>query len=107
MDESDWRDLFERFHIRVKRDRRWFFNTGRVPQHQGEDIPGLYLNRNRHHQIYLSARQEDEGCYPDRLWDRLDAGSLKQKDRLRINVAPKLDMEEEAMDTLLHCLGLV
>ena len=36
MDEpEEWRELFERFDIRVKREGRRFFNTDRVLQHQG------------------------------------------------------------------------
>ena len=108
MDEREWRALLNQFDIYVReKDDGRFFNVGRVLRYHGEGIPGLYLNLNRHGQTYLTARQEDEGCYPDRLWDWIDAGRLKQKDWPHINVAPKLDMKELAMEHLLRCLGLV
>ena len=80
MDEREWRALLNQFDIYVReKDDGRFFNVGRVLRYHGEGIPGLYLNLNRHGQTYLTARQEDEGCYPDRLWDWIDAGRLKQK----------------------------
>ena len=80
-------------------------HIGHVLRYRGQSMR-LYFNHKQSIGVNFIGHLSDEYLYPDRLWERIDPGLVKSKDRPEqgmLPIVPRPGLERRAFKELMGC----